>query len=340
MTYFQKLFNFSLPTNIIYGPGCISSLPEALREHGGMRPIVVTDKGVRNAGILAPVEKLLTEAGIAYVVFDGVEANPKDTNVTEGAKAARAFGADCIVAVGGGSPIDCAKSIGVLLAHDADDIRTFEGKTAATKPQPLLISIPTTAGTGSELTFSSVITHSGEQRKMTVKSPYTAATVAICDPELTLSVPPHITASTGMDALTHAIEAYTANCAEPISDALALYAIELIMPHLRTAVPPGIRSRSDCTKRSPKKSTASPYPTPGPAYRTKTKPASLTSSIAANPPAPLPQKAPASASPSSPASPNASAATSPSQTTTPKAPPSPSTSPTNGVRLNLIKFFL
>lgn len=236
MTYFQKLFNFSLPTNIIYGPGCISSLPEALREHGGMRPIVVTDKGVRNAGILAPVEKLLTEAGIAYVVFDGVEANPKDTNVTEGAKAARAFGADCIVAVGGGSPIDCAKSIGVLLAHDADDIRTFEGKTAATKPQPLLISIPTTAGTGSELTFSSVITHSGEQRKMTVKSPYTAATVAICDPELTLSVPPHITASTGMDALTHAIEAYTANCAEPISDALALYAIELIMPHLRTAV--------------------------------------------------------------------------------------------------------
>jgi alcohol dehydrogenase len=145
------------------------------------------------------------------------------------------LGADSIIAIGGGSPIDCAKSVGVLLAHEGDKIKKFEGKTAATKPLPLLITIPTTSGTGSELTFSSVITDTQNNYKMTVKSQYTAAKVAICDPELTLSLPPHITASTGMDALTHAIEAYTATCSEPISDAMALYATELIYNNLLTA---------------------------------------------------------------------------------------------------------
>lgn len=151
-----------------------------------------------------------------YIVYDGVEPNPKDVNVEEGARIAREFGADSIIAIGGGSPIDCAKSVGVLLAHKGDKIKKYEGKTAATKPLPLLITIPTTSGTGSELTFSSVITDTLNNYKMTVKSQYTAAKVAICDPELTLSLPAHITASTGMDALTHAIEAFTATCAEPL----------------------------------------------------------------------------------------------------------------------------
>lgn len=234
-----KPFSFTLPTRIIYGPGCITSLSEQLRLAGGKRPLLVTDRGVSRAGILEKITSLLEADGVPFVVYDGVEANPKDLNVAEGARIARDFAADSIIALGGGSPIDCAKSIGVLLAHDADDIRKYEGKTAATKPQPLLISIPTTAGTGSELTFSSVITDSQGKRKMTIKSPYTAATVAICDPELTLSVPPHVTAATGMDALTHAIEAYTATCSEPISDALALYAAELIYKNLKIAVKNG-----------------------------------------------------------------------------------------------------
>ncbi len=246
MTNFQLPFSFTLPTKIVYGPGCVNALVEELQQNGGTRPLVVTDRGVKSAGILERITGLLDAEGIEYAIYDGVEANPKDTNVAEGARIARAFGADSLVAIGGGSPIDCTKSIGVLLAHDADDIRKYEGKTAATKPQPLMISIPTTSGTGSELTFSSVITHSAQARKMTVKSPFTAAKVAICDPELTLSVPAHITAATGMDALTHAIEAYTATCAEPISDALALYAIELIYPHLTTAVHDG----SDLEARS------------------------------------------------------------------------------------------
>ena len=239
-------FSFTLPTKIVYGIGCIASLMDELALNNGNKPIIITDKGVRNAGILDKVTAILKQNKMHYIVYDGVEANPKDINVEEGAKIAREFGADSLIAIGGGSPIDCAKSIGVLLEHNGDKIKKYEGKTAATKPLPLLITIPTTAGTGSELTFSSVITDTENNYKMTVKSQYTAAKVAICDPELTLSLPAHITASTGMDALTHAIEAYTATCSEPISDALALYSIELIYNNLVIAVNEGdnIQARS------------------------------------------------------------------------------------------------
>ncbi len=234
-----SLFSFELPTRITYGPGCVNELPQELAKAGGRRPLVITDRGVERAGILKKATGLLEGAQIPYAVYSGVEPNPKDTNVRDGAAAARAHQADCLIAVGGGSPIDCAKAVGVLLAHDAEDIKLYEGKTAATLPNPPLISIPTTSGTGSELTFSAVITDSVNHYKMTVKSPYTAAVAAVCDPLLTLSVPPAVTAATGVDALTHAIEAYTATCAEPISDAVALYAIELIYQNLPKAVKNG-----------------------------------------------------------------------------------------------------
>ena len=208
MNNFTLPFSFTLPTKIVYGPGCISSLIDELQLNNCSSPIIVTDKGVRKAGILDKITSLLGQNNISFTVYDGVEPNPKDVNVEEGTRIAREFGADSIIAIGGGSPIDCAKSVGVLLAHDGDRIKKYEGKSAATKPLPLLITIPTTSGTGSELTFSSVITDTENHYKMTVKSQYTAAKVAICDPELTLSLPAHITASTGMDALTHAIEAY------------------------------------------------------------------------------------------------------------------------------------
>ena len=239
MNNFTVPFSFTLPTKIVCGPGCISSLIGELQLNNGNKPIIVTDIGVRNAGILDKITSMLEQKNIEYIVYDGVEPNPKDVNVEEGAKIAREFGADSIIAVGGGSPIDCAKSVGVLLAHNGEKIKKYEGKTAATKPLPLLITIPTTSGTGSELTFSSVITDTKNNYKMTIKSQYTAAKVAICDPELTLSLPKHITASTGMDALTHAIEAYTARCADPISDAMALYATELIYNNLVRAVNDG-----------------------------------------------------------------------------------------------------
>jgi alcohol dehydrogenase len=231
MSNIQSIFSFELPTKIVFGTGCISHLRPELRALGSKRPLIVTDKGIVEAGI---IEKVLAElkSDIEYRVFDEVDANPKDTNVAAGAEAYNAFNADSIIAVGGGSPIDCAKAIGVLAANDASDIKLFEGKGVPTKPLPPLVSVPTTAGTGSELTFSSVITDTREKYKMTIKNAFTAPKTAICDPALTVTVPKQITAATGMDALTHAIEAFTATCSEPISDACALYAIELIYANL------------------------------------------------------------------------------------------------------------
>ena len=239
-------FEFTLPTKVIFGPGCVSQLAEEIQNVGGRKPLVITDPGIRKAGIDRIVTDLLDKAGVEYSLFDGVEANPKDVNAEAGAKAARAASADFLIAVGGGSPIDCAKAVGVLLAHDAEFIKPYEGKTAATLPNPPLITIPTTSGTGSELTFSSVITDTKNHYKMTVKSPYTAATTALCDPKLTVSVPPAFTAATGVDALTHSIEGFTATCSEPIGDAAALYSIELIAKSLVRAFKDG----SDLEARS------------------------------------------------------------------------------------------
>ena len=231
MNNFQSVFSFILPTKIVFGPGCIKTITEELSLLGIKRPLIVTDAGVLKAGL---VDKVLASIpqDISCKVFDGVEANPKDINVSAGAEAYKAHGADSILALGGGSPIDCAKSIGVLAANNASDIKAFEGKSAPSKPLPPLVCVPTTSGTGSELTFSSVITDTKNNYKMTVRNAFTAAKTAICDPELTLTVPPGTTAATGMDALTHAIEAFTVKCSEPISDAVALYAIELIYQNL------------------------------------------------------------------------------------------------------------
>jgi len=136
MSNFTLLFSFTLPTKIVYGPGCIVSLIDELQLNNGNKPVVITDKGVKNAGILVKITSLLEQNNISFIVYDGVEPNPKDVNVEEGAKIAREIGADSIIAIGGGSPIDCAKSVGVLLAHDGDKIKKYEGKTAATKPLP------------------------------------------------------------------------------------------------------------------------------------------------------------------------------------------------------------
>ena len=240
-------FEFTLPTKIVYGCGVLQQLPDEITKAGGTRILVITDPGLVKAGITSQVTDLLDKAGFTYTVFDGIEPNPKDVNAEDGAQAARTIDADCLLAVGGGSPIDCAKAIGVLLAHDAEFIKPYEGKTAATLQGPPLITVPTTSGTGSEITFSSVITDTKNMYKMTIKSPFTAATTAVCDPELTLSVPPMVTATTGVDALTHAIEGFTAVNSEPIGDAAALYSIELIAQNLVKAVEDGsdIEARSN-----------------------------------------------------------------------------------------------
>ena len=231
-------FSFELPTKIEYGVGVAKSLADVIKKDNFKRLVLVSDKGVARSGLLRQVTDALDAHQLKWTVFDRVEPNPKDYNVQEGTDIASRSGADCLVAIGGGSPIDCAKAIAVV-ARQGGAVRDYEGPGKIGPDVLPLIAIPTTAGTGSEVTFSSVITDSGEKFKFSIKDPKIAPKVALVDPEMTLTMPPELTAATGMDALTHAIEAFTANASEPLADSAALYAIELISAHLRNAVSDG-----------------------------------------------------------------------------------------------------
>jgi alcohol dehydrogenase len=213
-------------------------LAEIIKALNAESLLVVTDKGIRNSGLLERISNLLDASKLAYKIFDNVEPNPKDYNVQKGAEMAQRLNPDCLVTVGGGSPIDCAKAIAVL-ARQGGAARDYEDPDRIGADVLPLIAIPTTAGTGSEVTFSSVITDSQEKYKFSIKDPKIAPRVALVDPAMTLTMPPGLTAATGMDALTHAIEGFTANAAEPLADSAALYAIEMITAYLRTAVSDG-----------------------------------------------------------------------------------------------------
>ncbi len=231
-------FSFELPTKIEYGIGAVERLAEIIKALNAESLLVVTDKGIRNSGLLERISNLLDANKLAHNIFDNVEPNPKDYNVQEGAEMAKRLNPDCLVTVGGGSPIDCAKAIAVV-ARQGGAARDYVGPDKIGGDVLPLIAIPTTAGTGSEVTFSSVITDSKEKYKFSIKDSKIAPKVALVDPEMTLTMPPGLTAATGMDALTHAIEGFTANAAEPIADSAALYAIELITAYLRAAVSDG-----------------------------------------------------------------------------------------------------
>ena len=242
---FKPSFSFELPTRIEYGVGAVEKLAEELVLRKVKNVMLVTDVRLASSGLLSRFTTHLGSRRISYDVFTRVESNPKDYNVEEGARKAAFLKPDCLVAIGGGSPIDCAKAISVV-APGGGQVRDYEGKGKIMKDVLPLIAIPTTAGSGSEVTFSAVITDSRQHIKFSLKDPKIAPRVAIVDPELTQSMPPALTAATGMDALTHAIEAYTAKAAEPIADAAALYAVELIFRHLKSAVTDGgnLESRS------------------------------------------------------------------------------------------------
>ena len=231
---FMSRFDFILPTRISFGLGVSGELGRELEALGAKKVLIVTDKGIIKAGLLDRVAKSL-EGKVHYEVFDGVEANPKDRNTEEGAAVARKMGADCVVALGGGSPIDAAKVI-CILAPLGGRAQDYKGKEKVKGECLPLVTIPTTAGTGSEVTFASVITDTEKNYKFSMRSTKIAAKVALLDPELTLTVPPAVTASTGIDALTHAIEGYTATATEPIAEAVGLYAVEMIASNIVEAV--------------------------------------------------------------------------------------------------------
>ena len=226
-------FSYEMPTRVEFGRGVVRNVGHQARALGS-RVLILSDEGVRKAGLLDIVTGHLVEASVLYELFLDIEPNPKDHNVHRAAEAAGAFEADCLLAVGGGSPIDCAKGVAIVAAAGGR-IRDYEGRfVPAVTPLPV-IAIPTTAGTASELTFGAVITDTAEHFKFTVKSPALAPKVALADPEMTATMPRNLTAFTGMDALTHAIEAYTCRVATPFSDAPALVAMDLIGRYLRRA---------------------------------------------------------------------------------------------------------
>ena len=225
-----------VPTRIVHGPGAIAKLGDLLAELGVERPFLVTDKGVVAAGL---AEKALAHLDDA-VVFDDVYANPDIELVGRAGALYRDEGCDGLAALGGGSSIDTAKSIGVEVVHGGSIVDYEYGATPITNRIPPLVAVPTTSGTGSEATLWAVITDHQRKIKFNVGgTPLIGAHVALVDPELTLGLPPAITAATGMDALSHAIECYTCDYHQPFNDAVALHAIELVGRWLRVAYDDG-----------------------------------------------------------------------------------------------------
>ena len=231
----MESFEFVLPTRIRFGEGISSELATEIRKMGHSRPMILADKGLIDAGIVSKITKPLKESGIEYTIFDAIEPNPRDITVQKAYQSALEAKADLLVAVGGGSSMDTAKAVGVLMTHGGR-INDYEGLDKVTKPICDLIAIPTTVGTGSEVTFWSVITDTDRHFKMSIGSPLVAAKLALVDPLLVKSLPPSMVAATGMDALTHAVEGYTCTLAEPITDACGIYAIEMIGANIREAV--------------------------------------------------------------------------------------------------------
>jgi len=229
---------FFVPNVALMGPGCFASLPERVRMLGASKPLVVSDKGMTALGYTSRLTELLGEAGIPSVVYDGTVPNPTDTNVAEGLAAYQENKCDMLISLGGGSAHDCCKAIG-LVATSGGSIHDYEGLDQAKAPLPPYIAVNTTAGTASEMTRFTIITNTSNHVKMAIVDWRVTPDVAINDPELMVDMPPSLTAATGMDALTHAVEAYVSTAATPITDACALQAISLIGKYLRKAVARG-----------------------------------------------------------------------------------------------------
>jgi alcohol dehydrogenase class IV len=231
----MKTLEFQMSRRTLFGPGALGELPDALSRVGTKKPMIVTDPGIVAAGILERVGAGLDEAGIAFAVFDQVESDPRVEVVESCHEAVEKEQADLLIGLGGGSSLDVAK-VAAILATNGGAPLDYAGIGKVPAPGLPTVLIPTTAGTGSEVTPIAVLSDTKEHLKKGVVSPHLHAEVALVDPELTLGLPPNVTAFTGMDALTHAIEAYTNKYAHPFIDTLALEAIRLIGGNLRRAV--------------------------------------------------------------------------------------------------------
>ena len=230
------LRTYQSPTRLVQRLGAIQELGAEAGQLGMRRPLLVTDAGVKAAGLLDTALEALRRSDVEPVVFDRVRANPGVQLVDEGAAEYRTQGCDGLVAIGGGSSMDTAKGIGVVAAHEGSIVEYEWGGSPIRSRIPPLIAVPTTAGTGSEVTLWAVITDPNRKIKFNVGgTPNIAAWVAVIDPELTVKLPPAVTAGTGMDALAHAVECFTMSYHQPFTDAVALLAMEYIAKYLRVA---------------------------------------------------------------------------------------------------------
>jgi len=232
-------FNIKLPVPVSFGEDISLQTGKTLKEHGASKVFCIYDKGVKAAGLADKIVDIIKAEGIEVVEFDGVLPDPPDTIIDEAGEIGRREGVDAVVGLGGGSSLDAAKAINVLLGNPGSIKRYFDMSIKQNPCKPLFL-IPTTAGTGSEVTAVAVLTNTGNNNKKEgVVGPNCIATLAIVDPSLTLGLPPHITAATGMDAFSHAAEAFTSKMNNPMSDLLAMEAVSLIAEYLPVAVRDG-----------------------------------------------------------------------------------------------------
>ncbi|MDO3377289.1 iron-containing alcohol dehydrogenase [Geoalkalibacter halelectricus] len=234
----EQTFGFFIPTVSLMGVGSSKEAGDQVKALGAKKALIVTDKGLSAAGMAAQIQKQVEKAGVKAVIFDGAEPNPTDKNVHDGVKAYQDNKCDAIISLGGGSSHDCAKGVGLVIGNGGN-IRDFEGVNKSTKPMPPFVAINTTAGTASEMTRFCIITNTDTKVKMAIVDWRCTPNIAINDPVLMVGKPAGLTAATGMDALTHAVEAYVSTIATPITDACAIKAMELISDWLRPAVANG-----------------------------------------------------------------------------------------------------
>jgi alcohol dehydrogenase class IV len=247
----MAITRFSFPTTIHFGPGARALAGPHLKERGCMRPLIVTDRGLAALPLIGALQAQLESAGLAVAVYAGVAGNPTGAQVMNGAAAYKAHEADCVVGVGGGAALDVAKVVGLLATHPGDVMEYVwdhpQVRTIDAAALPYFIALPTTAGTGSEVGRSSVISEETTHVKRVIFSPAILAKVVFADPELTLGLPPAVTAATGMDALTHNIESYLSPAYHPLCDGIALEGTRIAARALLTAVrePANLAARAD-----------------------------------------------------------------------------------------------
>lgn len=228
---------FVLNERSYHGKGAIQEIAGEVKSRGLNKALVCSDPDLLKFGVTKKVTDVLDEAGIAYDIYSEIKPNPTIQNVQDGVEALKKSGADCIIAIGGGSSMDTAKAIGIIIENpEFSDVISLEGVAPTTKKAVPIIAVPTTAGTAAEVTINYVITDTEKNRKMVCVDVHDIPVVAVVDPEMMASMPKGLTAATGMDALTHAIEGYITKAAWEMSDMFHLKAIEIISKNLRGAV--------------------------------------------------------------------------------------------------------